>query len=77
MNILIDLYARTWIEGEWEGDERNSAVVEEVAPGKFQISLDQYYSKDGVFAMTITQPLERAIRTFIAALAADTEEEIS
>ena len=43
--------------------------------GALTISLDLYYSKYGKFEMTITQPLDRAIQTFIAALAYDTARE--
>ncbi|SED16466.1 hypothetical protein SAMN05444161_2655 [Rhizobiales bacterium GAS191] len=73
--FVIEQYEGTWKEGEWEGDERAAADVEELPGGAYRIELQQYYSKDGVFQMTISQPLDRAMRTFVAALRADTELE--
>ena len=35
----------------------------------------QYYERDGVLKLTITQPLNRALATFAALLAADTQLE--
>lgn len=42
---------------------------------KYTIECPVYYSSEGVFEMTITQPLHRALRTFAAALKRDTVEE--
>ena len=41
----------------------------------YTFSLTQYYGPGGIFGMTITQPWARAWRTFLAALAADTQME--
>ena len=77
--ISMDVANRTWREIELEGketyDDATASVVENSYSGAITISLDQYYSKYGEFSMTITQPLDRAIRTFMAALEYDTARE--
>lgn len=78
MNILVNTNDRTWVEGEWEGDERAPCTVETLEPGlKYKLTCDVYYSKDQVFEMVISQPRDRAIRTFVAALVADGDEEMA
>lgn len=74
--IVIDTAEQTWKFGEWEGDEQNPATVTCLGTDRYRIECDLYYSPHGVFSMEITQPLERAIATFMAALKADTEFEM-
>jgi hypothetical protein len=71
--IAIDTYNRTWSNAKEEDLENGSAVAME--RGTTSIELNQYYSKYGEFKMEITQPFDRAIRTFIAALVEDEEIE--
>jgi hypothetical protein len=69
--FLMDQYNKTWEEGEWDGDERTEVEVTELSQGKFQLTCAQYYHQHGEFIMIITQPLERALQTFLAALIMD------
>jgi hypothetical protein len=52
-----------------------TVVMVEGADGRWTIECEQYYGRDGVCKLEITQPLERALRTFGALLAADALEE--
>jgi hypothetical protein len=55
-------------------DDRSESVIvatvteDKLIPGKFSIAAMQYYDKGEEFELTITQPIKRAIRTFIVAL---------
>ena len=76
--ISMDVTNRTWKEiklDEETFDDATATVVEDGYSGAFTINLDRHYSKYGEFAMTITQPLDRAVRTFMAALEYDTAAE--
>jgi hypothetical protein len=72
--ITIDSYNRTWSDAKKEDHGNGSAVAtvrEDEQRGIISIELGQYYSKYGTFKMEITQPLDRAIRVFIAAMIED------
>lgn len=53
------------------GSEDCLVQVEEIKPGMFHISVIMYYERDGIMEMTITQPRDRAIKTFLAAVTMD------
>lgn len=53
------------------------AIVEALDTGTWRIEIDQYYSRDGKLVLEITQPLDRALRTFLALIEHDREEEIA
>ncbi len=58
------------------GTEDLLVEVELLGHDHYRLAATQYYCKEGVFEMTITQPLPRALRTFAAALAMDTQVEM-
>lgn len=78
LKVRIELRTMSWStieEDPLDGSTVATVREDRFIPNKFSISCDQYYSKDGEFDLTITQPLERAMRTFMAALVADEREE--
>ena len=74
-SILMDTYDREWTEEEWDGSDKNPVTVTCLDVNHYKIEAEMYYCSSGQFEMTITQPLERAIRTFMAAMIADSELE--
>lgn len=55
-----------------EADQADVTVtVTEKRPGHFIIEADQYYFKDGICRLEITQPFERAMHTFLGLLRID------
>lgn len=74
--ILVDSAENAWTFEDWDGDERVPATVEHIDNYTYKITADMYYSPEGRLELAITQPLERAIRTFVALLKADTHEEV-
>ena len=81
LDILIDGHAGTWSIGEWDGDEKvlcqvkrhDKRIPNATEEERYTISCLCYYDHRGEFSMCITQPLERSIDTFMAALKADAE----
>lgn len=57
-----------------EGDGEPIAIVTQENRA-WKIEVDQYYCRDGLLRLEITQPLDRALRTFRMLLEADTELE--
>ena len=53
----------------------DSVVMVSEDHGVYTMECLQYYERDGVLKLTITQPLNRALATFAALLAADTQLE--
>lgn len=76
--VLVDQEAGTWRrDAEWEGDERVLVEVWRLGPELYRLACPIYYAPDGVLELAISQPEERAIRTFVALLRADSELETS
>ncbi len=59
-------------DGVYNGDD-SVVTVTEVSPNRFRLECDDYYSKDGSLILEITKPLDRALRTYMALLNADSE----
>ena len=68
--ILIDVRGEKWSIGEYDGGSEDFSVdiIQDKTGNCYTLKLHGYYSKSGRFEMTITQPISRAIDTFMAAL---------
>jgi hypothetical protein len=69
--IKIDLVNKNWYTVD--EDPLDGSIIATVHEENYKvtIALEQYYHKDGMFELTITQDVSRAIRTFMAALLED------
>jgi exonuclease VII small subunit len=52
-------------------------IVEELDKCHFRLESSQYYYKDGILKLEITQPLERALETFRRLLNADQQIDLN
>lgn len=76
--FVFDYDDRGWTEVDEDYDGDGDNILVEVTEDRGVITLDctQYYCREGILRLTITQPLERALATFAALLQADTRLEV-
>ncbi len=56
---------------DYRGDD-TVVTVTEISPKRFRFEIE-YYGKEGCLTLEITQPLDPALRTYMALLNADSE----